>query len=71
MQNNNAYENLPCVLTVRDIAQVLGVGYSKALKIVKYTDISTIKVGKSFRVAKSNFICWLDEQGKRNYEFED
>jgi len=71
MQNNQFYDNLPTVLSVSDIAKVLAVGYSKALKIAKYSDLDTIKLGKSYRVTKSNFVTWLDKQGKRSYAFEE
>ena len=52
--------SVPDVLDARDIAKILGVGYTKALKVIRYGGFNYIRIGKTYKVSKQNFINWLD-----------
>jgi len=52
--------SLPDVLDARDIASVLGIGYVKALRLIRYGDMNYIRIGCAYRVSKDNFINWLN-----------
>ena len=49
----------PDVLTARMVAEIMSVGYTKALNIVKYSGLPYIKIGSTYRIYKVNFERWL------------
>ena len=52
--------SLPDVLNARDIACVLNIGYVKALGLIRYGGMNYIRIGKTYRVSKQNFVDWLN-----------
>jgi len=50
---------------VEEVAAILRVSYHTALKIIKNGDIKSLKIGKQYRVTKSelNKLLQKDEQG--------
>jgi len=52
--------SLPDVLDARDVASVLGIGYTKALRVIRYGGMNYIRIGCAYRVSKDNFIQWLN-----------
>ncbi|MCL2704375.1 MAG: helix-turn-helix domain-containing protein [Defluviitaleaceae bacterium] len=60
----------PDVLTPKMLAEILGIGYTKALNVVKYTqDLPTIRIGNTFRIHKGNLEKWLESAQKRELSF--
>ena len=55
---------MPEILTAKDIARYLGIGYVQALKLIKYRGIPKIRIGNSFRVYRKAFEVWLEENSK-------
>ena len=53
-------DSLPDVLNAKDVASVLGIGYVKALKVIRFGGMNYLKVGKSYMVSKGNFVDWLN-----------
>jgi len=53
-------DSLPDVLCAKDVAAFLGIGYVKALKLLRYGGMNTIQIGKVYRVSKRNFTDWLN-----------
>ena len=51
--------DLPDVLSPKDVASALGVGYAKALHLVKHGGITHIQAGNHYLVAKVRFLEWL------------
>ena len=51
---------MPDVLDARDIASVLGIGYTKSLQLVRYGGMKYIRIGRVYRVSKQNFTDWLN-----------
>ncbi|MCL2398533.1 MAG: helix-turn-helix domain-containing protein [Defluviitaleaceae bacterium] len=52
--------SLPDVLDAKDIAGFLGIGYVKALKLIRYGGMRYIQIGRVYRVSKANFTDWLN-----------
>ena len=61
--------SLPDVLHPADVADFLGVGYAKALSIVKYGGLIYLRVGNVYLVTKKNFTDWLDVGESRVIKF--
>lgn len=65
---NELFKDYPEILTVKMIAQILGIGYTKALHTIQYGEMQYIKIGNTYRVPKQSFIEWLFEKHKREIE---
>ena len=52
-------ETLPDVLDAKDVASVLGIGYVKALKLMRYGGMNSMRIGRVYRIYKDSFIYWL------------
>lgn len=67
MSNSKAisFNELPDVLNAKIISMYLGIGYVKALNLIKYSGIPYIKIGNTYRVSKNKFNEWLNESGQR------
>ncbi|MED3575785.1 helix-turn-helix domain-containing protein [Cytobacillus praedii] len=55
---------LPSVLKAKDISQFLNVSIRFAYEIMEHTDFPTIRIGRSKRVMKQDFLNWIDKQKK-------
>jgi len=58
------WENLPCVLTVRDVRSILRLGQNATYELFHREDFPAIKVGRVFRVSKDALKKWLENAGK-------
>ncbi len=57
-------DNLPDILTAKDISEVLRISYNSTLKLIKY-NITYLKLGNTYRVTKINFIKFLQSDKSR------
>lgn len=57
----------PDVLNPKMVAQYLGIGYSKALALIKNGAIPCIRIGNHYKVYKAGLIQWLTQPGYREY----
>ena len=57
--NKRRLEALPDALTARDISGFLGIGYTKSLRLIRYSGLPYIKLGNVYRVSKKTFSEWL------------
>lgn len=57
----------PDVLNPKMVAQYLGIGYSKALALIKSGAIPCIRIGNHYKVYKAGLIQWLTQPGYREY----
>jgi excisionase family DNA binding protein len=64
-------KDFPEMMSIKDVAKALGVGRSKATQIVKYSDLGYIKLGNSYKIVKSRFVTWVEQEGKREYAFNE
>jgi excisionase family DNA binding protein len=55
-------QELPAVLTMKDIQDVLGICKPKAYELAHTRGFPVVKIGRTFRVPKAAFLLWLEEQ---------
>lgn len=68
---NNSFEspvvNYPDVLGPKHVSEILGVGYSKALELVKSGAIPCVRIGNHYKISKNSLVEWLEKPGYREY----
>jgi excisionase family DNA binding protein len=74
MANNTYYdtfENYPEVLNAKMIAEILGFGYVKTLRFIKYGGIKHVKIGNTYRVPKKKFLEWLYSDDSKEIKLDE
>lgn len=56
-----AYDQLPLILTVPQLAKALGIGRNAAYDLVRCGKIKSIHIGRQIRVSRESFIVFLQE----------
>ena len=59
MSNYKKVSNLPLVLSVDDLARVLGIGKNTAYDLVRSGRIKSLRVGHQIRISKSALLDFL------------
>ena len=63
MAKYTSSEELPLVLSVRDVADILGISESAAYQLFKQADFPRIKVEMRRKlIARDAFFAWLSQQ---------
>jgi excisionase family DNA binding protein len=57
-----SYDELPLMLSVPDVADVLGIGRANAYELVRSEGFPAIKIGNRIIVPKDEFISWIKRQ---------
>lgn len=57
-----SYEELPLMLTVPDVASVLGVSRAGAYELAHSEGFPVLKVGSRIVIPKDKFLLWIDRQ---------
>ena len=57
-----SYDELPLMLSVPEVAAVLGISRAGAYELVKGKDFPALKIGSRIVVPKEKFIAWVDEK---------
>lgn len=55
-------DELPLMLSVSQVADVLGIGRTNAYELVKEKDFPSLKIGSRIVVTKDKFIAWIEEK---------
>ena len=58
------YDDLPLMLSVHDVAEVLGISKSSAYVLAKEKGFPTLKIGARVVVPRDRFIEWINKNGK-------
>ena len=60
--NRNIFANYPDSMTLRDVANALGISTKLASRLVREGSIYGVKVGREYRVAKTTVMeyIWID-----------
>ena len=58
--NSTSYEHLPLVMSVPDLAKLLGIGKNAAYDMVNSGSIRSIHIGKTIRIPRSALIEFLE-----------
>lgn len=56
-----SYKELPLMLSVPEVAAVLGISQAGAYELVRTDGFPSLKVGSRIVVPKEKFIEWIDE----------
>lgn len=67
---NTKLGSLPDVLNPRDVASALGVGYAKALHLIKHGGITHIRAGNHYLISKMRFLEWINAEKTRIVDTE-
>ena len=54
------YGELPVMLSVPDVAQIMGIALDGAYTLVRSKDFPAFKVGSRIIIPKDKFLAWLD-----------
>lgn len=57
-----SYNELPLMLTVADVADVLGIGLAHAYEVARRQDFPTITLGSRIIVPRDKFIQWIEKK---------
>lgn len=63
-----SYDELPLMLSVPDVADVLGIGRANAYELVRSEGFPAIKIGNRIIVPKDDFISWIKKQTSENFQ---
>lgn len=53
---------IPEIMTVKDIKSLLNIGWNEAYSLCKRKDFPVIKIGRIYRIPKFAFLRWLEKQ---------
>ena len=57
-----SYDELPLMLSVPEVASVLGISRAGAYELVRSDGYPALKIGSRIVVPKEKFIKWVDEK---------
>ena len=63
-----SYDELPLMLSVPDVADVLGIGRANAYELVRSEGFPALKIGNRIIVPKDEFISWIKKQTAENFQ---
>lgn len=58
------YDELPLMLTVKQVAVALGISEAKAYELANSKDFPSFRVGNRICIPKDKFIAWIQKQVK-------
>ena len=59
-----SFDDLPLVLSVPDLASVLGISRAGAYELVKEKGFPSLTVGSRILIPRDKLIAWIDEKSK-------
>ena len=60
--NYKSYDELPLMLSVKELSEFLGISKSGAYELVKTKDFPVVKIGARVLIPKDKLIEWIDKQ---------
>lgn len=70
MKQDKSYDELPEMLSARDISKHLGISLGSSYNLLKSGDIPVTIVGKRMIVARESYIEWFENNTNRANESE-
>lgn len=55
------WDNVPIILSIRDVAQLLDIGQTKAYELVNSGTIPRLKIGKTFKISRDVLKKWIEK----------
>ena len=62
MNTYQNYSDLPLMLSVPEVAKVLGISRAGAYELVRSAGFPHIRIGNRIVVPRDKFIAWIDQQ---------
>jgi len=59
-----SFDELPLVLTVRDVSAVMGISRVGAYDLTHSDGFPTIRIGRRIAIPKAEFIKWLENKSR-------
>lgn len=56
------YDDLPLMLSVPDVAQVLGISRAGAYELARSREFPSMKIGSRIIIPKDKFLLWIEKQ---------
>ena len=56
------YDDLPLMLSVAQVSEVLGIGRTNAYELVKEKDFPSLKIGSRIVIPRDKLIQWIEEK---------
>ncbi|MFC7784242.1 DNA-binding protein [Rossellomorea sp. GCM10028870] len=60
MDNKLTREELPDVMTVKDVQHFLEIGRRQSYELMENPSFHVVKVGKLYKISKISFLRWFD-----------
>ena len=54
---------MPELLTPKEVAKLLNIGYESALAFIKYSGVDFLKIGNQYRVSKDKLEAFIRQKG--------
>ena len=64
MNTYQNYSDLPLMLSVPEVAKVLGISRAGAYELVRSASFPHIRIGNRIVVPRDKFIAWIDQQSE-------
>lgn len=61
------YDDLPLMLSVPDVAQVLGISRAGAYELAHSREFPSMKVGSRIIIPKDKFLLWIEKQCEEDW----
>ena len=65
----NSFNELPLMLTVQDVADVLGIGLAHAYEVAHRKDFPTITLGSRIIVPRDKLMAWIEDQAAKRRKY--
>ena len=62
----NSFEEMPLMLSVPEVASVLGISRAGAYELVKEKGFPSLTIGSRILVPRDKLIAWIDERSSGN-----
>ncbi len=69
-RNIRKVEDLPLVMSVKDVTRSLGISTSNAYALFNRADFPTIRINRRKLVSRDNFFKWLELQTNASFDKE-
>jgi excisionase family DNA binding protein len=56
------WDEVPLLLSVKDVANILGIGQATAYSLVNSGTLPRVKIGKNYKVSKGLLRQWLEKE---------
>ena len=64
----HSFEELPLMLNVQDVADVLGIGLAHAYEVAHREGFPALTLGSRIIVPRDRFMAWIEEQAEKKLQ---